>query len=548
MNPGRLAALTSLAVLASCFTACSSSVDVSFNLINPCQEDLFGTMGCQLIEVEVSALDPADPLYPGREVEGLGPLRGTCDIGDGQCSISDEELVGDGRVVDVRCYLSLETEAVARATSSALKFESGGGGAGGKTLNLLFGNVNGFVDTTVLDPGDDLGTCSKLGITRNQGRFGHTATLLDDGRVLIAGGVIRLGQGVTVYLDTAEIYDPLTGQHSVLLDSSGDAAKMTASRAFHTATRLRDGRVLIAGGVGRIDDVATALRSAEIFDPTRDIFVPSGDADSLSTPTDMGAPRAHHCATLLATGEALLTGGAVYTTGSLSTYLNTAKLFNPDSNAWSDVTANMSTARAFHQAVLLDPATTQGKVLVVGGENADGTLDSIDIYNPNDKGFFAGVNVSMSRARSRFCATRLQNGEVLVAGGTTTAGDFTPDSSVEIFSLMLEGKPYGGFKPDVINLEVGRMDHSCNLLETGNVVVAGGRLAGGVATSVGELVLIGSNTYTVSRLSDSLDPPRFQHTATQLESGWILLAGGLPNSDPNTMGEMQSQLFVPRPR
>ncbi len=540
-----LVATLGFLVLGGLQSSCSEPVNVDFNIVNPCQENLFAEQGCNFMRIVVSALDPADPLHRDAAGQGLGPLAKTCDVAAGECTLDAEELVGEGRIVDVLCYATLESEPVARATSSILDLDSGGEGVAGKSLNLLLGNIYGFVETTVILPGDSIGTCSKLGVAQNQGRFGHTATLLEDGRVLVVGGIIRYGQGVEKYLTTAEVFDPNTGEHTLLLDGAGMPIEMQAGsgRAYHTATRLRDGRVLISGGVGLIQEgsmeIPTAIRSSELFDPTNGIFV---------SPTDMGTARAHHAATLLATGEVLVSGGVSYVSGAINNngYYASAMIFNPETNAWSDVSNIMSSERAFHQSVLLDPAATQGKVIIIGGENGSGTLGSVDIFDPTSNSFFNNVNVDMDRARSRFCATRLKNGEVLVAGGTTTKDDFTPDNGVEIFNLG-QGGSFGGFKPDIINLEVARMDHSCNLLDSGNVMVAGGRLSGGEATGVGELVVVGADSYTVQRLSDSVNPPRFLHQATELLNGWVLLTGGLPNDAVAEMAVMQSMYFVPKP-
>jgi hypothetical protein len=525
---------------------CSNTVDATFQLVAPCSDQALVSASCQFVKVIVSALDPSDPMY-------AVPLVRTCGMAEGHCKIDGAELIGAGRMIDVQCFPVAPAggaQPVARATSGALLFDDSGDGVDGLNASLLLGNVNGFVETTVTDRNDpDFQGCSLM--AESAGRYGHASVVLEDGRVLTTGGIRRYGQGVEEILATAEIYDPATGEQRLVLGGDGMEARMHASsgRAFHTMTRLRDGRVLIVGGVGPIQQgaatVRTALRSAEIFDPATEAF---------TDPMDMGAGRAHHTATMLATGTVLIAGGATYgSNNAINTYLDTGVIFDSGTRTWTPVQNAMSAPRAFHRAVMLDPATTQGKVLVVGGENSSGTLSTADIFNPNGLQFYAGVDVTMARNRSRFCAVRLKSGRVLVAGGSTVRDDpgtpeleFSPDTGVEIYDPNAGGS-FGGFTADVINLTVARMLHTCSLLDNGNVVVAGGLTGGGQATGLGELIRDTAGVYGVESLPDQLDPPRFQHTMVTLRNSWVMIHGGLPSLDTAAAALRQSILFVPPP-
>ncbi|HOX47074.1 MAG TPA: kelch repeat-containing protein [Myxococcota bacterium] len=542
------------AALALCALAgCASEVDVSFKLTDPCGESVLGGLGCMYLRVVVSSQDPGDDLYPGKP--GAGPLAKTCDMLQGSCSLSGDELLGLNRVVDVLCMDSAIGQPLGRATSNPFLFEAGDGGADGMKVNLLIGPINTFIKTTVLQASGALvaGQCSQL--AQSSGRFGHTATLLEDGRVLIVGGIYHFGMADEV-LTSAEIFDPRTGIHSLVLGPSGLPAKMTApsGRAYHTATRLRDGRVLLAGGVAFLGSPPkwNSLRSAEIFDPVTNTFGSS---------MDMLSSRAHHTATMLATGKVLLTGGAIYDgRDNITSYVESAVLFDPSApimNAWTFTGTAMNVARAFHQAVLLDPQTLGGKVLILGGENSTGALSSTEIYKPDENNFYVNdpptiTLPTMSKNRSRLCAVRLLEGtsagKVLVIGGTTTTtGEWIVDRTAELFDPVAEHTQLGGFTPNVATLSAARMEQSCVLLDTGGVLVVGGLSAGNSPTGLAELVTESSGAFTVTALPEQLNPPRFRHAATTLANGWVLLTGGLPSADQTAATVMESVLFVPPP-
>ena len=253
----------------------------------------------------------------------------------------------------------------------------------------------------------------------------HSATLLADGRVLIAGGLDVNANT----LATAELYDPATQTFSPTTNT------MSEARFVHTATLLADGRVLIAGGGGVTNDDVHA--SAEIFDPATNTFTPTAGL--------MTQARRDHAATLLADGRVLITAGVIGpSAGFLS--LASAEIFDPTSGTFSP-TDSLSFPRFSHDSVRL----ADGRVLIVGGIdffdlndfNNNEVLTAVELYNP-DTGAFS-LTGSLSVGRTDFSAVSLANGQVLVVGGTIektftqTQTLETPTSTAELYTPNICG-------------------------------------------------------------------------------------------------------------
>src|SRR2546422_1031175 len=223
----------------------------------------------------------------------------------------------------------------------------------------------------------------------NQPRAEHTATLLANGTVLIAGGRDAADQP----LASAEIYDPATGGYTLL------ASPLPAPVWGHTATRLDDGTVLIAGG----QRGARYRRAAQLFDPASDTF---------TALTPMSTPRGRHTATLLRDGRVVVIGG----TDGVGP-LASLEIYDPTTRTFSLAPSALAVARQDHTATLLP----DGRVLVAGGSDFSGALESAELYDPT-----AGT-VSPARplnvTRTLASAALLLDGTVLVAGGQTTTSE-----------------------------------------------------------------------------------------------------------------------------
>jgi N-acetylneuraminic acid mutarotase len=330
--------------------------------------------------------------------------------------------------------------------------------------------------------------------TMNTGRVNHTASVLKSGEVLVAGG----SSGGSA-MAGAELYDPIGGTWS-------STASMAGARASHTASMLESGEILVAGGFVNNG----LLSSAELYDPTTMSWKPAGSLMSA---------RSDHTASVLNlnlnTRKVLVAGGF----GSTKA-LASAELYDPVSNAWSP-TADMSVARYDHAASVLP----SGRVLVAGGVGASSAnLSSAEEYDPTGPTPKWELPTTMSVGRHYFTATSLLNGSVLVAGGL--------DGSITIPYAELYDPAARAWTP-AASMQTPRAYHTATKLEDGRVLIAGGTIFVGPTPSTplssAELydpsVLPPGNPWSATA---GLQAARHAHTASLLSSGKVLVAGGAP--------------------
>ena len=235
----------------------------------------------------------------------------------------------------------------------------------------------------------------------------NTATMLSNGRVLVAGGA---GPRPETFpypgLASAELYDPATETWSFT------GSTTTPRFGYHTATLLPNGMVLVAGGYDGTNHICA---NAELYDPATGTWTATG---SLAT------ARQDHTATLLANGKVLVVGGANDTA-----ILASAELYDPATGTWTP-TGSLNVARWEHTATRLCDGTCDGEVLVAGGVSRESSVATAELYNPALGNWT--VTGSLNNARALHTATLLSGGFVLVAGGNSAGGGFL--ASAELYN------------------------------------------------------------------------------------------------------------------
>lgn len=276
-------------------------------------------------------------------------------------------------------------------------------------------------------------------------RLVFAAALLASGQILVTGGVVDSSM---VALDSAELYDPVTSTFTLL------GARMNSQRNQHTATRLPDGKVLIAGGSNNGE--GDGMDTAELYDPITRVFTPLA--------ARMTTPRGGHTATLLANGKVLLAGGFF----NSSVPHNSAELYDPATRTFAPLAATMAARREGHVAsVLLD-----GKVLIAGGQSSHVALASAELYDPATQTFTA-VGSLMNAARLIAAAALLPNGQVLITGGgTASTTNFGALDSAEVYDPAART-----FSVLAARMSTPRGGHTATSLSNGAVLIAGGATA-----------------------------------------------------------------------
>jgi hypothetical protein len=360
-------------------------------------------------------------------------------------------------------------------------------------------------------------------------RWDATATTLQDGRVLVAGGI---SPGTSLAHASTEMFDPVTATFTT-------AASMAAARGNHTATLLADGRVLIAGGSqmresapGSQSFVAQPIASVELYDPTTGAFTTAGP---------MTTDRVGHTASLLSDGTVLIAGGYGVADDGTYTAGTSAEVFDPSTGSSRPV-AEMATARAGHTATRL----ANGRVLIVGGGTAfdpDGYATRVsptaEIYDPTTASFVP--TGPLRTERTKHSATLLRDGRVLVAGGSNPLGS---PLTAEVYDPATGAFDEGGRATSEHRFAIAP------LLPDGRVFFPeswGSEIydpTGQPVPGAAQPQSATSQSAAPSVFRPVATTVRSGHIATPLADGRVLIAGGF--GGPDQAGLSTAEIFDPR--
>jgi hypothetical protein len=327
-----------------------------------------------------------------------------------------------------------------------------------------------------------------------QGRWGHTATLLEDGRVLVVGGQ----ETPSRKLDTVEIFDPVTETWSA-------AASMAQKHSSgHRATLLTDGRVLVTG---ENDDGA-----AEIYDPA---------TDQWASTTPMLQARTWASVTLLKDGMVLVAGGFDATKAGREE-LDTVEIFDPTSGEWTE-TNNMEQVHAGHSVAVLQ----DGRVLIVGKLLAE-------LFDPSDNTWSATGPMDRERALGT-TADLLPDGRVLVTGGQFQQGGYY-GSIAPIRSAMVFDPSTGTWQSsESMYMSEPRENHPSVRFDDGRVMAIGDR----------ETEIFDPTTNTWTSAGSLKKSHGTLSTAILLKDGRVLVVGGKEETDEGLRGTVAVEIYDP---
>ncbi len=327
-----------------------------------------------------------------------------------------------------------------------------------------------------------------------QGRY-QTSTLLPNGDVLITGGSIKDSAGSDTVLKKTYRYQTAKGTFV----SAGD---MATERESHTATLLKNGKVLVTGG----ESNTTYLSSTELFDPA---------TMKWTAGPKLNRSRWDHVAVRLKNDWVMITGGF----GS-SDSISDVILYNPASNSFSTPASAMSEARRSHTMTVLN----DGRVLIAGGIKGNSTWkwvssDTTEIYDPKTGTFKAGPK--MSRPRNAHTASLRSNGTVLIVGGVAWKAT-NPSKTNDLFD------PVKGTMTKISYPAAGLpTGHEAMLLSDGRVLVIDDERVVAFSPKMGGV------WDTLPTMPDK----RWSFSGTLLKNNKVLVTGGVVSSTPYTFAK-----------
>lgn len=403
-------------------------------------------------------------------------------------------------------------------------------------------------------------------------RAGHTATLLDDGRVLIAGG-FQAANRVShswKYLASVEVYDPATGAVTTEIpDMMFKSGGGTTPRAFHSAVKLPSGQVLISGGEATTGTGAAAtmatVNNSILFDPTV--------AEAPWAPiVTMKRYRSRHTATREQNGRVLLYGGVDWGEGTnAAAFSDTFEWFDPEINRFRLPATDLPPFKAIGHAAL---SVAGGQfIAIAGGATVPGSGGSAELADGDSIRFFkyekdadriqplSSSGLKLDPKRSWAAVAPIGAAQFLVLGGFK---DFNANEPWNLFP----GSPHSG--SDVIALKYSQEEplkrifgpsvdvprgHICAVtLHDGRVLAIGGRGQPDPVKTPALIEAVSHNTLITesegsirSSRGSPLAEARYFHTCTLLNDGSVLVTGGMYEKGTNVTTLASMEIFVPYP-
>lgn len=481
-----LVAITALLGLSAC-----GEKALQLEIHRPCNGPSLESNGVAFVELGVASPDLASPQ---RATFGVGESAGSLD--------------------GISAVKRATIEVVGRAAGS-----DGGVGAvvvaGGvgyvdlvenqDRVSVIAGQVSTFVRVTPTSAVD--AACAD----QLAARVLHTATMLDDGRVLLAGGSDDNGPQ-----SSSEIYDPRDGAFA-------GGPPMSVARMGHTATLLADGRIVVAGGYDATNKPSAALETY--------------DGNDFVRPVNLGDGRVFHTATRLKNGRVLLTGGL----GASGAVLGTSVIYDPSTEKTSPGPA-LSAPRARHAAVLVD----DNVVALVGGIDDTTTVGLVEFVDVASDESIAGPVLRTPRSDAAVGWVAAKRA-IVVAGGYSERiaelGRGTAQASIEVVNVDSD---YAA--SDIAcssgSLNVGRAAAAMAPMRNG-FVIAGGAVSPGAVVNTADTFTF-DNSPCQGRVADvgDLYASRFGAVATALVSGDILVTGGAGIAQGALSSRKAAEIFI----
>ncbi len=536
----RLFPVAGAALALALAAGCTKTVSVDLSLVEPCDQKDQALNGVSSFTVSSTGSTLGDNAVSFSIDQGVAPL----DVGLGNVVITVQAFADDVSAGGAGGALP---QSVGRTVPLPITEASGDF----KSI-VVVGERDSFGKTTGAD-----GKCTSMTASAAvKGRHGHTATFIPGlNKVLIFGGAVFEADGVTEdFLSSAELYDPATGTFEELPDTG-------ISRAYHAATALPDGRVLITGGLGIQSGHVIALANGVVFDPQLGADFPYQNVGLVQA-------RAHHTQTLLeGAGIIVVTGGCVRandadhcttTQAGAGGVGKTTESTGADGQVHALVTetfnikdavlastpvppnAGLTHGRAFHQATALGSGTNE--ILVVsGGADADGPVPDIEVFRAANgelahvAGTEGNIGFPQDKVPVRHAAVAIDDQRILMIGGQTEAPDGLPSgpASADVFFFSTAA----GVDRDhpVELLQGGRTGALAAQMSDGSIVVIGGPTAPGQPAAEVLRPGVGTGLLTAEPLSGPpLGQARDHAALTVLPNNELLYSGGHTTSAPFT--------------